>query len=166
MATETTSPADVARAIFAAFNAHDLDALASHYADTIDERLPDAHLRTRAELREYMGELFAGLPDAHMDVRSLVESGDAVLVRWVLTGTHTGTFQGLKPTGKRLEVDGFEEMTIRDGRLVTNVVSFDRLGLGQQLGLMPPDGSAPERGMKVLFNAGTSLKSRIAARRG
>jgi steroid delta-isomerase-like uncharacterized protein len=165
MATTSTSPTTVARAIFDALNAHDLDALVSHYADRIEERMPDVTLRSSAELREFMAGLFGALPDIRMEPATFAEEGEEVLVHWTLTGTHRGDFQGVKPTGKRIEFDGFEKMTIRDGKLVANVVVFDRMAFGQQLGMLPPDGSPAERGMKAAFNAGTAVKARLAKRR-
>src|SRR3712207_320911 len=158
MATTTTSPLTVAQAIMDAFNAHDLDRLVTHYAETIDERMPDRTLRSRAELRAYMSELFTAMPDVRFDVHTMAEEGEHVLVYWTITGTHEGIFQGIKPTGTKLSVDGFERMTIRDGKLVENRVVFDRTAFGQQLGLLPPDGSGQERAMKALFNARTRFK--------
>jgi steroid delta-isomerase-like uncharacterized protein len=164
MATTSTSPATVAQAIFDAINAHDLDAMASHYADTIEERMPDRTITSPADLKAYMGDLLAAMPDLHFDVHDLAETGEQVLSRWTITGTHQGTFEGLKATGTRLEVDGFECMTIRDGKLVANFVVFDRTAFGQQLGLLPPDNSAAERAMKGAFNARTALKARLRRR--
>src|SRR5687768_1145681 len=160
MATTTTSPASVARAIFDAVNAHDLDALTSLYADSIDERMPDRRITSPAELRAYMAELFTAMPDVRFDIHTLAEEGEHVIAYWTITGTHEGPFEGLKPTGTRLEVEGFERMTIRDGKLVENRVVFDRTSFGQQLGLLPPDGSGQERAMKALFNARTRFKRR------
>lgn len=166
MATDTTSPADVARAVFAGFNAHDVPAMRAQWADSVTERLPDATISGADALEGYFRELFAAVPDSRMEIVSLAEDGETVFIHWQLTGTHTGDgFQGLRATGKRLCVDGFDRMTIRDGRQVANFVVFDRMGFAQQLGMLPPDGSGPERGMKAAFNAGTALKARIAARR-
>ena len=165
MVTSTTSPTAVAQAIMDAVNAHDVDTLVTHYADVIDERMPDRTIRSRAELGEFMKELFAGVPDLRFEVHNMAEDGENVLISWTITGTHRGTFNGIKATGGRLQIPGFEMMTIRDGKLVANRVVFDRMGFGQQLGMLPADGSRQERGMKAAFNAATKLKSRFAERR-
>ncbi len=164
MATSTTSAIDVARTIMDAGNAHDLDEMASHYAEVIEEQLPDRVLRSRAELRTYMGDLLTAMPDFRFDIHAMAEDGDQVLMQWTLTGTQTGVFEGIKPTGRPIAMRGSERMTIRDGRLVANVVVFDRTAVGQQLGLMPPDGSPGERAMKAAFNARTALKRRFSRR--
>lgn len=166
MATETRSNADLARAVFDAFNAHDLAAFRELWADDVTERFPDETVNGIPALEASMREIFTALPDARMEVQALAEDGDTVFVRWVLRGTHQGVFKGIRPTGKAITLDGVDHLVFRDGKQVSNFVLFDRQQFGQQLGLMPPDGSAAERGMKAAYNAGTALKARLAKRRG
>lgn len=167
MATSTTSPADTARAIFDAFNSHDTDAMRALWHDDVLERFPDGEVRGADALAAYFRELFGALPDAHMEIVAVAEAGSEVLLRWKLTGTHTGgAFQGIQPTGKGLAIDGVDHFTFRDGRQAVNYVVFDRMQFGQQLGMLPPDGSPGERGMKALFNARTRVAARLARARG
>lgn len=165
MTTDTASTADLARGVFDGFNAHDVDAMRRLWSDGVEERMPDGTYRGPGELAPYFKALFAALPDIHMDVKAIVAEGDEAFVRWTLTGTHEGEFQGIKPTGRRMEIEGVDHLTFRDGRLVSNFVIFDRQQFAQQLGLMPPDGSGAERGLKAAFNAQTALKARLAKRR-
>jgi steroid delta-isomerase-like uncharacterized protein len=162
MATSTTSAAAVGRATIDAFNAHDTSAMRAIWGDGMTERFPDATVVGPDALAAYFQGLFDAMPDVRMELRGVVEDGEDVLLRWTLTGTHTGApFQGINPTGKRIELDGMDHMTIRDGRLVANFVVFDRMQFGQQLGMLPADGSRQERAMKAAFNAGTALKQRL-----
>jgi steroid delta-isomerase-like uncharacterized protein len=160
MATNTTSPADTARAVFDAFNAHDPARMRELWTEDVSERMPDGTVTGAAALVDYFTGLFTGIPDARMEIVALAEQGEEVFVRWRMTGTHTGLFQGIRPTGKAVDLAGFDQMTIRDGKLARNFVVFDRQQVAQQLGLLPPDGSGAERGMKAFFN----LKTRIARR--
>jgi predicted ester cyclase len=50
---------------------------------------------------------------------------------------HTGTFQGIQPTGRRFEIMGFAVDRFRQGRVVEHVPLFDQFSLFQQLGLIP-----------------------------
>ena len=94
-----------------------------------------------------------------MAIEHLAADGDAVFVRWHLTGTHTGTaWAGIEPSGTRVELDGIDHFTVRDGTVVSNFVVFDQMDVGRQLGLLPPDGSGPDRALKAAFNA----KNRVA----
>lgn len=164
MATTATAPADLARAVFDAFNAHDVDAMRALWADDVVERFPDETLRGADALAASMRDLFTALPDARMDIQALAEDGETVMVRWRLTGTHRGPFKGVNATGETVTIDGTDHFTFRDGKQVENYVIFDRMQFAQQLGMLPPDGSRQELGMRRLFNARTALRARL--RRG
>jgi steroid delta-isomerase-like uncharacterized protein len=166
MATSTTSSAAVARATIDALNAHDVTAMRAIWADDVTERFPEATVTGADALAAYFQGLFDAIPDVRMEIRGIAEDGEDVLLRWHLTGTHTGAaFQGVNPTGKSLAIDGMDQMTIRDGRLAANFVVFDRMQFGQQLGMLPPDGSGQEKAMKAAFNARTALRKRFARSR-
>ena len=93
--------------------------------------------------------------------------GDSAFVRWHMTGTFTGaSWMGIDPTGGRLELDGIDNFTLRDGLVAHNFVVFDRLSFAQQLGMLPPDNSLGDRAMRSLFNARTKLGRRFRRRQG
>ena len=96
-----------------------------------------------------------------MEIVGLTAQDDDVFVQWRLQGRHTGPLLGIAPTGKELTIDGMDHFVLRDGRVVSNFVVFDRFQYAQQLGMMPPDGSRADRGMKAAFNAQTSLRRRL-----
>jgi steroid delta-isomerase-like uncharacterized protein len=149
---------ELAQQILDALTAHDLDALREIWADDVWERFPDRTCRGKDELAAYFAGTFAALPDFRMEKVSAVEDGDTVFVRWRMTATHTGgQFNGIDPTGKALALDGMDEMTFRDGKLASNFVVFDQMDVGRQLGLLPPDGSPPDRALKAAFNAKTKV---------
>jgi steroid delta-isomerase-like uncharacterized protein len=158
---------ELAQQILDALSAHDLDALRGIWADDVWERFPDKTCHGKDELAAYFGDLFAALPDFKMEQAALVENGDTVFVRWRMTGTHTGAqFAGIDATGKGVALDGMDEMTFRDGKLASNFVVFDQMEIGRQLGLLPPDGSPPDRALKAAFNAKTKLAELIREKRG
>lgn len=58
------------------------------------------------------------------------------------TGTHDGTLvmpdgSEVAPTGRRLDAPYFASFDVRDGRLSSELVYFDRMLLAEQLGLVP-----------------------------
>jgi predicted ester cyclase len=59
---------------------------------------------------------------------------DLVLTRF----TARGTFLGHPPTGRVVTYSGFDMNRIEGGKIVESWVSYDALGLLQQLGLVPP----------------------------
>lgn len=75
----------------------------------------------------------------HFEVEELVAEGDTVVSRWTLTGTHTGSFLGIAPTGRAFRVGGMSLDHLQGGLLVSGFDGWDNLGLRQQLGAMPGD---------------------------
>ena len=146
---------------FGQINRRDVSALRPFWTDDTVERFPDRTCRGEAEIAGYFEEVFAAVPDLHMDVRTISEQGDDVFVHWHLTGTHAGRLFGIAATGKRVAVDGIDHFVVRDGRVVSNFVVFDRMQFAQALGMLPADESRGDRAVKALFNAATALRRRL-----
>jgi steroid delta-isomerase-like uncharacterized protein len=87
--------------------------------------------------------LRAGFPDIRFAIEQVVAEGGRVAVRWTWTGTHTGTFRGFAATGKAVHDTGLVLYTFADGKVVDAVIETDRLGVLQQIGVVPKDLSAP-----------------------
>jgi steroid delta-isomerase-like uncharacterized protein len=165
MATATTSTEaanpELVRAAFEALNNHDVPALKHFWSQETVERFPDRTCRGADEIAAYFEDTLAAIPDLHMEVISVAAQGDDVFVHWHLTGTHRGPLLGIEPTGKPLAIDGIDHFVIRDGKVVSNFVVADQMQYGRQIGMMPPDGSAADKGMKAVFNARTKLLQRV-----
>ncbi len=68
-------------------------------------------------------------PDLRISVQDMVAEGDKVAVLWTFRGTHTGPgYEGLPPTGTRVEVRGITIWRIVDGRIVEEWSSFSETG--------------------------------------
>jgi steroid delta-isomerase-like uncharacterized protein len=152
---------EIVRFIFDCLNRHDVAPLREVWAADGVERFPDETCNGVDAIANYLERGFAGLPDFHMDVRSIVADGDHVFVHWHLTGTHTGAFNGLDATGRAVAVDGMDHFELRDGRVISNFVVFDQMQIARQLGVLPPDGSPADRAMKSAFNVKTRLAELI-----
>jgi steroid delta-isomerase-like uncharacterized protein len=161
--TDATN-AELIRWAFDQLNRHDVTPLKAFWDDTTLERFPDQTCRGADEIAAYFENVFAGVPDFRMEIRSLVAEGDDVFVQWHMTGTHSGPLFGVVPTGKPLAVDGIDHFVVRDGRVVSNFVVFDQMQFAQQIGLMPPADSAGEKGLKALFNARTKVLQKVRSR--
>ena len=61
---------------------------------------------------------------------------DRVVVRWTLTGTHKGPFQGILPTNKSFKISGITIYRISDNKITEIWQSWDTLGLLEQLGVV------------------------------
>ncbi len=76
-----------------------------------------------------------GFPDISFDLVESVAVGDMVMSRYVIRGTHKGTFQGIPATGNKVEFSIMNWCHWRDGKIVTEREEADMLGLMQQLGM-------------------------------
>jgi steroid delta-isomerase-like uncharacterized protein len=72
-------------------------------------------------------------PDLKMTVILMAAEGDLVTVVWVFRGTHTGAgYDGLPPTGVKLELRGITVWRIVDGKIREEWTSFDQLQAARQ----------------------------------
>ena len=57
---------------------------------------------------EWFGKLFRAFPDFRFEVLDIVASGEQAAVRWRASGTFNGPgkFEGLEPTGARVDARG------------------------------------------------------------
>jgi steroid delta-isomerase-like uncharacterized protein len=82
----------------------------------------------------------AGFPDGRLAIEELLAEGDMVAARLTFHGTHTGAFQGIPPTGKRIAMQGMGIARVAGGKIVELWQMPDMLGLMQQLGVVPAPG--------------------------
>lgn len=76
-------------------------------------------------------------PDLSFTIVDQVAEGDKVATRWTSRGTHKGDLFGTAATGKQTTVRGMEISRLAGGKVVETHVSWDTLGLLQQLGTVP-----------------------------
>jgi steroid delta-isomerase-like uncharacterized protein len=95
-------------ATYAAWNAHDPDAVAAVFArdaEAYDVGVPEP-VRGRDAIRARAADLLAAFPDFRLERLELLVDGNANADRWRATGTHRGPFMGMEPTGNRIDVLG------------------------------------------------------------
>ncbi|HSI81694.1 MAG TPA: ester cyclase [Solirubrobacterales bacterium] len=154
----------VARSYFEAVAARDVEAMVEHWEPGgIDHVHGIADLRVPEGYRGWFGNLFRAFPDFGIEVLDVVGAGELAAVRWRVTGTFTGParFEGLAPTGARVEVEGCDMLTVRDGLIHSNHAYTNGAELARQLGALPAGGSPAERGMIAAVNARTSAADAI-----
>jgi hypothetical protein len=79
-------------------------------------------------------------PDTHYTIDDMVAEGDKVAVLYTFTGTFTGEFQGIPPTGKRAEMKQAFIYHFKDGKEVKALVLHDPNELFRELGIPIPPG--------------------------
>jgi steroid delta-isomerase-like uncharacterized protein len=89
----------------------------------------------------YLGGFLSAFPDSQVTVDDMIAEGDRVATKKTFTGTHTGEFMGLAPTGNRVTLQYVDILRLRDGRIIEHWLSMDQLSFMQQLGAIPQMGS-------------------------
>jgi steroid delta-isomerase-like uncharacterized protein len=157
-------PGRVARQYFDAVAARDLDAMAACWAEGgIDHLAPlGRDLRAPDELRSFFNQTFTAMPDMRFEVLDLIAARNQAAVRWRATGTFCGgPFEGIEPTGSRIELEGIDLLTVEDGKIQRNDAYYDSGQFARAVGLLPPANSKMEERMAGAFNARTKLLQRL-----
>jgi predicted ester cyclase len=96
------------------------------------------------EFKRDVAEIRRAFPDyAGTNVEQIAE-GEKVANRFVFLGTHLGEFEGVAPTGKRVEFIGHSIDRVVDGQIVESWIEVDMMGVMQQLGVVPEQGQSEE----------------------
>jgi predicted ester cyclase len=90
----------------------------------------------RDGIRQLFSMIHAGFPDGHIFIEDQVSASGKVWTRKTFTGTHTGVFAGVAPTGKVVTYQVIDILAVQNDKLTEHWNVLDRLDLFQQLGLI------------------------------
>ena len=85
-------------------------------------------------------------PDLHITIEDTVSEDDKLVISWNVSGTHKGDLRGTSPTNKKMSVEGITISRHANGKILESRVSWDALGMMQQLGVVPALGQAKGAG--------------------
>ena len=88
-----------------------------------------------ADVRAYFDETRTAFPDQTNEPLAFRHADDAVIVEFILRGTHLGPLRGLPPTGKSFECRMTAFFLFEEDRLVCERVYFDVGTIMRQLGI-------------------------------
>jgi predicted ester cyclase len=81
--------------------------------------------------------LRSAFSDLRFEHQETLAEGNTVIAVSTMTGKHTGVFNGIQPTGKRIAHRQVHIFTITDGQITQHRAIRDDLGLLLQLGWRP-----------------------------
>ena len=99
-----------------AFNAHDLDRVMACFAEDCELDMPrgrqpwGTRAKGKPEVRRLLATRFEGTPDVHYGNAEHFVDGATGISKWTLSGT--------TPQGEKIEVNGCDFYTFRDGLAV------------------------------------------------
>ena len=118
------------------FNSHDLE--------RIDEFIAPGSVNHNARAgtpdgpegaREIFTRLWAGFPDMHFDLATMVAEGDKVVCIGIMNGTHDGPFMGMQATHKHTSARHVHILTFNTaGQIRDHLAVRDDITLLRQVG--------------------------------
>jgi steroid delta-isomerase-like uncharacterized protein len=123
------------------FNKRNLAALDDFYApEHADHTLPPGLPVGPEGTKQAIAMTLEGFPDLCVTIEDMIAEGDKVVIKFTTHGTQKGPLGGIPPTGKQVAVSTIEISRVEGGKIVEDWGLDDRLGMLQQLGLVPAMG--------------------------
>lgn len=118
-------------------NRHDLDGIMTTFgaAARYDDEPWDAHYMGRDGVRTFYADLLRAMPDLRIDVQRRHSSEATVILEVIIRGHHLGSWRGLPPTGRLVQLPLCGIYTFDDkNRLAGEKIYYDRATVLRQLG--------------------------------
>jgi predicted ester cyclase len=113
-------------------NHRHLDALEDYLTPDVVSHSPGI-ASGRAGARQLIDTLLSAFADFHLTIDALAAFDAELIARLTATGTHTGSFFGIPPTGRRVRVSAFAAWQLCDGQCREHWLQLDLVDLLQQL---------------------------------
>ncbi|MDS0476200.1 ester cyclase [Natrinema sp. 1APR25-10V2] len=138
MSTTAETNKNLVRRYLNAFNDRDREALSELLAEDVVEHGIHEELQGVDEILEFLQAHFDVFPDYSGSTEAVVAEDDTVVVRYTVSGTHSGEYHDIEPTGHTVEWTGMAMYRIEDDRITEIWLEEDRLGLLERLEVVDP----------------------------
>ncbi len=130
---------DFLNTLIAAWNAHDIHAIAGHYAPNYEEiDVASAEpVRGSDHVRRLLAYYLRAFPDLAITLDDHLIDGNRVALYWTWTGTHHGAFMNIPATGHRVRVRGASLIVLEGDKIRRGLRIWDLAGLLRDLKLLP-----------------------------
>ena len=125
--------------IYDAFSNRDYDAIDRLFSDDyVDHAEFPGISQDREGVKQFIRMFSEACPDLHFEVLDVLLDGNRAAVRNRMTGTNTGPFMGMPPTGNQISVEGVDIGVMNDqGQCCEHWGYFEEAKMMQQFGMMP-----------------------------
>ena len=106
-----------------AFNKKDLAAIDDLIAPDIVDH--DLKIEGRKSYKQFINRFFTGFPDVHQTLLDMIAEGNRVVMYFKYSGTHTGEFLGVAPTGKKITLYAIATWHIVDDKIIEKGHRFE-----------------------------------------
>ncbi|OLO99509.1 hypothetical protein BVU76_25350 [Mycolicibacterium porcinum] len=123
--------------VFASGDLSELDDLVAEGAAYHDTQDPFGDLRGPQHMKSLIDMYRKSFSNIKFDIKMQIAEGDYVCTLLEAQGDNTGELMGQPATGKHARINLTDTTRIEDGKIAENWVTWDTLGMLQQLGLVP-----------------------------
>jgi steroid delta-isomerase-like uncharacterized protein len=122
------------------WNSGDVEAIPDVYSPSVIVHWPKGFAVNESHgfdgIRQAIENIRAAFPDWHEDVADMIIGDDKVVTRYTSTGTHLGSYAGIKATGKKMELDEISIFRLYGGRVAEQWCLSDDISTLMMLGLL------------------------------
>ncbi|MFB6361498.1 MAG: ester cyclase [Halobacteriales archaeon] len=122
-----------------AFNDFDFDAMSELLADDVVEHGAHEELEGIEEIIDFLERYTEVFPDYSGTAEAVIAEDDLITVRFTASGTHTGEYRDIEPTGHACEWTGIAIYRIEDDEIAEIWLEEDRLELLETLEAVQPE---------------------------
>lgn len=121
------------------WNKGDTSAIDKYFADDMKLVTRGATFSGKEGYKQFQGMYREGFPDLKIETHDYFTDGDSTALEWTFTGTHSGPFLGIEPSGNQVNVSGVTITKFENGKVVEQRLYFDRIEQLEAVGLQPGD---------------------------
>ena len=96
----------------------------------------------RDGVKQFVTMMRTAFPDVKMEVHDLIATGNKVVARITMSGTHRGEFMGMPASSKSFSVTTIDIVRFKNGKAIEHWGATDTAKMMEQLGAIPGPGSA------------------------
>ncbi|MHA2161334.1 MAG: ester cyclase [Candidatus Thorarchaeota archaeon] len=127
-----------------------MEAVNSQNLDLLDDLLvpdyknPQLRVHSLEDLKQILRRQYKGVPDVHRTIEDIIADENSVWIKVKITGTHTGEYRGLAPTGEKFVMEAVPRYRIVDGKIVEGWSVWNDLDYFKKLGVIDYKGFPDE----------------------
>lgn len=116
----------------------DVEALVADYAAdaVVDSPVAGGVTQGREQITQVFQTYFAAFPDIQMEENVVLVDGHRAAVVATFTGTDSGGFMGMPPTGRKVTIPVVFLYELKDGKIVRDRRIYDFTGMLVQVGTL------------------------------
>lgn len=111
-----------------------LDSMVSPSVQFHDSATPNLTSGLQA-VKQAESSYIKAFPNKSAKIDTIFGVEDRVVVRWTVSATHKGQFQGIAPTNKSFKISGITIYRLANDKITEVWQNWDHLGLLEQLGV-------------------------------